>query len=122
MGSRRVHHFPVLEAYTLDMSVYLTNINLLLDSFKEASSSFVWRFHSDSDLMSFNEIIGLDFIRHFDSLQLVPCLQGWAFSMPDGLVPFGEVDSFFYVTDRLSLKCSTSLPIQYSVKHPFNFM
>lgn len=48
----------------------------------------------DSDLVSFNEIIGLDLIRHLDSLQLVPCLHGWAISMPDGLVPFGEVDSF----------------------------
>lgn len=33
-------------------------------------------------------------IQYLGLLQLVPCLQGWAFSATTGLVPFGEVGRF----------------------------
>lgn len=36
----------------------------------------------------------LDLIQYLGPLQLVPCLQGWAFSATTGLVPFGEVGRF----------------------------
>lgn len=57
--------------------------------------SLAGRFNYGSALVQMKGIIGLDLIRHLGPLQLVHCLQGFAFSIPAGLIGFGEVDSFF---------------------------
>lgn len=103
MGSGHAHHSLVLVDVNLDLSVYLTNFNLELDIFKEAGCSLAGWFNSGLNFVSVNGIIRLDLIHHLGPLQLVPHLQSWAFSIPGGLVPFGEVDSFSHADQSPSL-------------------
>ena len=39
-------------------------------------------------------LLGIDFIQHLDVFERVPCLKGSAFNLPNGISPFGNVDSF----------------------------
>ena len=80
----------------LDISLYLTNFNLLMDVFEDQAVPLPGGL-TGSDLISIKGIVGLDLIHHLGPLQLVPCLWGWVFSVLAGLVPFGKVDSFFHM-------------------------
>ncbi|CAE1286022.1 SARS [Acanthosepion pharaonis] len=78
----------------MDLSVRLAHLETLLGAFRAADYNLAGQFEAGSDLVLIKGIIGLDLIHRLITLKLVPCLRGWAFSVPSGLVPFGTVDSF----------------------------
>ena len=85
----------VLAAESIDLSVRLTNLEPLLNAFQDAKCSLAGKFETGSDFIPIKVIIGLDLLHQLGPCQLVPCLKGWAFSTPAGVVPFGAVESFF---------------------------
>ena len=85
----------VLVAESIDLSVRLTNLEPLLNSFLDAKCSLAGKFETGSDFIPIKGIIGLDLLHQLGPSQLVPCLKGWAFSTPAGVVPFRAVESFF---------------------------
>lgn len=112
LGPSHAHHTQVLLAVTLDLFVYLTNFNLLLDVFKEAGSSLAGWFNS----VLVNRFIGVDLIHYLGPLQLVSCLQDWAFSVLADLAHLIRWTPLFPWTDPLSVKYPTSLSIRYMIK------
>ena len=85
----------VLVAESIDLSVRLTNLEPLLNAFLDAKCSLAGKFETGSDFIPIKGIIGLDLLHQLGPCQLVPCLKGWAFTTPAGVVPFGAVESFF---------------------------
>ena len=94
LGSGNALSSPILVANAMDLSVRLTDLDPLLRAFRDADCRLAGRFEVDSDFIPIKGIIGLDLLHQLDPFHLVPCLSGWAFSIPAGLVPFGPVESF----------------------------
>ena len=97
-GFSRVRPSPVLMVDSLDLSLRLANLESLINAFKDTGSSPAGQFVAGSDLVTVGGIIRFDLFYLLGPLQLVPCLRSWAFSIPAGLVPFGEVDSIFLLS------------------------
>ncbi|CAE1269627.1 unnamed protein product [Acanthosepion pharaonis] len=94
LGSGEALASSVLVTDAMDLSVRLAHLETLLGAFRAADYNLAGQFEAGSDLVLIKGIIGLDLIHRLITLKLVPCLRGWAFSVPSGLVPFGTVDSF----------------------------
>lgn len=88
LGTGHVWPFPVLVDEAVDLSIRVFHLDSLLDNFQRANYSLAGRFAQGYSLVSIKGIIGLDLVRYFGPLQLLPCFQGWAFSVPARLVPF----------------------------------
>ena len=94
VGSHCLLSLPVLVHEDIDISVCIEDLDSLLDEFQHLKCSLAGRFDRGTSFIPVHGIIGLDFIQHLGTLQLVLCLSGQAFSTPTGLVPFGEVKHF----------------------------
>ncbi|CAE1307976.1 unnamed protein product [Acanthosepion pharaonis] len=101
LGSGEALASSVLVTDAMDLSVRLAHLETLLGAFRAADYNLAGQFEAGSDLVLIKGIIGLDLIHRLITLKLVPCLRGWAFSVPSGLVPFGTVDSFCQETRSL---------------------
>lgn len=75
-------------------SLRIKKLDLLFNEFQRIECPLDVRFDRGNNFVPVYEIMGLNLIQHLRRLQLVLCLQGWAFSAPTELVPFGEVGQF----------------------------
>lgn len=73
LGTSHVRPFPVLVDEALDLLVWVSQLNTLLDNFQKANYSLAGRFDQGTSIVSIRGIVGLDLVRH---LQLVPYFQG----------------------------------------------
>lgn len=83
---------PVLLDRTIDLSVRIKKLNFLLDKFQRIERPLAVRFDRGISFIPFKGIMGFDLI--LGRLQLMPCLQGCAFSAPKWFVSFGEMGQF----------------------------
>ena len=57
----------------------------------------------ESDTVELEGLLGIDAIQYLSNTEIVPCLGGMAFQLPNGVIPFGNVDNFLS-NEQLNLK------------------
>ena len=95
LGTGNIQPIQVLVDDDLDLSINVPHLGSLLDKLQDANYPLAGKFDRNSDHVPIMGIIGLDLFHYLRPFQLVPCLKGWAFPTPAGLVPFGKVETFY---------------------------
>jgi len=81
--------------FLINDSFHLTlNINGLKESHANISKYHDLHDHLTTDEVVLNGLIGVDVLQCLEKLELVSCMNGAAFKLSTGLIPFGNVDSF----------------------------
>lgn len=115
LGAGDTVRCPVLVSGTLDLSIRLRNLSSMLRTFRNMGCSLAGQFEEGTDLITIEGVIGLDLIQNLDPFKLVPCLGGRAFSVPSGLIPFGDLDSF--ISDNIPSRDTTHLSFNTIMEH-----
>ena len=58
--------------------------------------------YNDGDLVKVHGLIGVDIIQYLKQNQMINCINGSALKLPQGIIPFGNVNNFLY-PDQLNL-------------------
>ena len=76
------------------------NLNFTIDSLTEAfnniSNKHMTIEHYDSNEVRLQGLLGVDCLQYLQQCNIVPCLGGKAFDLKNGIVPFGNIDSFLF--------------------------
>ena len=74
------------------------DLNFTVQGLKQAHSNiskeFVLQDKLANDQVTVEGLIGIDVVQCFKQFEIVPCQEGSAFRTEDGLIPFGNIDSF----------------------------
>ncbi|CAE1330246.1 unnamed protein product [Acanthosepion pharaonis] len=95
LGSGEALASSVLVTDAMDLSVRLAHLETLLGAFRAADYNLAGQFEARSDLVLIKGHYWIGPYSSIDYIEVGPLSEGWAFSVPSGLVSFGTVDSFF---------------------------
>ena len=69
-----------------------------IDGLKDAHSNISEKFQlghlADSDQIMLDGLLGVDCLQFFTKCNLIPCLGGVAFELPNYVIPYGNIDNF----------------------------
>lgn len=87
---------PLLIHSNLSIQFRVDGLMTALNNFQAANiqladSSFSCQ---SNDTVCLEGLLGIDIMQYFVNMNLVPCLNGVAFSLPGGVVPFGNIEQY----------------------------
>ena len=76
------------------------NLGFTIDSLTEVSENinckYKLREKFDSNEVHLDGLLGVDCIQYLQQMNLITCMGGKAFELRNGIIPFGNIDSFLY--------------------------
>ena len=91
------------------------NLSFEVESLSDATANIKKCFNMSDPNLGLNSntvevegIMGADLIQHLPSFDKVKCINGYAFSLANGIVPFGSIDNFLTKAQLISKYAQTS--------------
>ena len=63
----------------------------------------------DGDCVTVHGLIGVDIIQYLKPNQMIDCLNGSAWRLSQGIIPFGNINNFLYADQRTQISAGTQL-------------
>ena len=96
LPSGRHHVMPILIDDEFDINLNVINFEAAHNNFKSNKFKLAANFEENSNSIHLQGLIGCDILQFVRELKVVECMNGPAYQLASGLVPFGNIDQFLY--------------------------
>ena len=90
------HALPILVDDDFQVEMKVKNLDLAVNNFKNLGYKLSAEFMSGSDQVPVHALVGTDVLQFIRDLSVVKCMNGSAFRLGSGIVPFGNINHFLY--------------------------
>ena len=87
---------PILVDNEFDITLNVINFDQALKNFNSNNFKLAANFEGDTTKICIQGLVGCDILQFVRELRVVACMDGPAYQLASGLVPFGNIDQFLY--------------------------
>ena len=96
LPSGRYNVVPVLIDDDFDMDLKIRNLNIAISNIKNANLQLAAEYSEFSDTISIDGLVGVDILQYIGDMRVVKCLNGSAYQIATGLIPYGNISHFLF--------------------------
>ena len=87
---------PILVDEDFNLEFNVSDFPNVISNIKNLGFKFAADLHEESSLVKVDGLIGVDLIQYMDSMEIIECMYGSAWQIPQGIIPFGNAQNFLY--------------------------
>ena len=78
------------------MDLKIRNLNVAISNIKNSNLKLAAEYSESSDTISIDGLVGVDILQYIGDMRVVKCLNGSAFEIATGLIPYGNISHFLF--------------------------
>ena len=87
---------PVLVDEEFDLKFHVSDFATVISNVEKLGFKLAADFDRESNLIEVNGLIGVDLIQYMKPMEVIDCMYGSAWRIPQGVIPFGNAQNFLY--------------------------
>ena len=96
LPSGRYNVVPILVDKDFDLDIKIRNLDVAINNLKNSKVKLAAEFEDASDTISIHGLVGSDILQFIEEMRVVKCLNGSAFEIATGLIPYGNISHFLF--------------------------
>ena len=96
LPSGRYNVVPILVDEDFDLDIKVRNLNVAVNNLKNSKIKLAAEFENASDTISVHGLVGSDILQFIEEMRVIKCLNGSAFAIAAGLIPYGNISHFLF--------------------------
>ena len=81
---------PILVDEDFNLEFNVSDFPNVISNIKNLGFKFAADLDEESSLVKVDGLIGVDLIQYMDSMEIIECMYGSAWQIPQGIIPFGN--------------------------------
>ena len=109
VSSNKFHNMQMLVDDKFDISFNVKGLQHAISNLKEKGCELAADYSNDSDKVSVYGLLGVDLIQFLKPMQMISCMNGTAWQLSNGIIPFGHIQHFLHPSQFATINCTNKV-------------
>ena len=120
-GTQNIY-LPFLIDTKFDLKFRISALPTAMENISEHFKLADEEISNRNDVIKLDGLLGIDAIRHFKQFETVTCLKGKAFSISNGIIPFGDIEDFLTIEQMKTIHSQREEKSENNIETSLNFL